>query len=229
MTVEKLHCKNCRLNCYYLGELDDDELERYNANRRLIQYKKGETIFKQGSFIAQIIFIRSGLVKLTLEGSNKKNHIVKIFKKHAFVGLPFLFGNNQAHFTAVVMKNTEVCMIEKDYLQNLIGKNQILSNNVMKKYALEFEDMYERFNILGTKSLQGRLAEVLLYLNSDEFEDENIFECISRKDLAELSAMSLESMLRILNDFKTEGFVSLDGKTINILNPKELIRISNET
>lgn len=229
MNNTEIKCKECRLNCRYLGELSNNELEEYNDNKRTTIYKKGETIFKQESFIAQVIFIREGLVKLTLEGANKKNHIVKIFKKHDFIGLPFLFGGNQAHFTAIVMKDTEVCMIEKQYLKRLIGNNLIMSNNVMKMYSREFEEQYFRFNILGTKSLQGRLAEAIIYLNSPQFENDNIFASITRKDLADLSAMSIESMLRILNDFKSEGLITLDGKHIIIDKIAALKAISMDT
>lgn len=229
MDVNKPKCVDCRLNCRYLGKLSDSELDEYSKNKRTILYKKGETIFKQSSFIAQVIFVREGLVKLTLEGENSKNHIVKIFKKHDYIGMPFLFGNNRAHFTAVVMKDTEVCMIEKEYLNNLIRTNRVLSLNIMRMYSEEFEDMYWRINVLGTKSLQGRLAETILYLNSPVFEHENIFSYITRRDLAELSAMSIESMLRLLNDFKSAGIVRQESKRIIIDDAEALKQISANT
>jgi CRP/FNR family transcriptional regulator len=49
---------------------------------------------------------------------------------------------------------------------------------------------------------------------------------ISRQDLADLSGMSKESAIRILKEFKNEGILSVDGKTLNILNPQQLRKIS---
>ena len=49
---------------------------------------------------------------------------------------------------------------------------------------------------------------------------------ISRQDLADLSGMSKESAIRILKELKDEGILSIDGKSIHILNPMLLKQIS---
>jgi CRP/FNR family transcriptional regulator len=79
---------------------------------------------------------------------------------------------------------------------------------------------------LGTKSLHGRLATALLYLNEDRFHHEDIFSHITRTDLAELSAMSIESLIRILKEFKQEDLIKLEGKRIEILNLNKMQSVS---
>jgi CRP/FNR family transcriptional regulator len=49
---------------------------------------------------------------------------------------------------------------------------------------------------------------------------------ISRQDLADLSGMSKESSIRILKEFKDEGILTVDGNTMQILNPEQLKKIS---
>ena len=72
--------------------------------------------------------------------------------------------------------------------------------------------------ILGTKNLQGRLAEAILYLCDFKMKESDIFTHITRKDLAELSAMSVESMIRLLNEFKHDKLININGKHIEINN-----------
>ena len=44
--------------------------------------------------------------------------------------------------------------------------------------------------------------------------------------MAEMCALSIESMSRILKDFKTEKIIEVNTKTITLLNRKELELIS---
>ena len=59
------------------------------------------------------------------------------------------------------------------------------------------------------------------------FDDRpNIVENRLLKDLADLSGMSSETVIRILKNFKEEGLIEMDGKDIKILNFEQLRRIS---
>ncbi len=49
---------------------------------------------------------------------------------------------------------------------------------------------------------------------------------LSRKELGELSSISEENAVRLLGEFKREGIISVDGKTIEILDKKILEKIS---
>ena len=42
-----------------------------------------------------------------------------------------------------------------------------------------------------------------------------------------MATISIESLSRILKDFKDEGIVDIDGKTVHILDKKKLDMISN--
>jgi len=74
--------------------------------------------------------------------------------------------------------------------------------------------------------LHGRLADTLLYLSNEDFGIENVFQFLTRKDLAELSAMSTEGAVRILSEFDKDGIFELKGKDIKILDLKKLLKIS---
>ena len=215
-------CSECRLNCRYLGDLSEKEVKKYNENKRVITFNKGETIYKQNTFVSHIIFIRDGLVKLLVEGTSGKNFIVKIFKKHDYIGFPFLLGENFSHYSAIALNKTEVCMIEKEVLKDLGELNHSVSNTIGSLYAQEFSVLFEKLNSLGTKNLHGRLAQTILYLTSEEFTDENVFNYLTRKDIAELSGMSLESMVRLINEFKSDRLIEMDGKQIKI-NDREML------
>ncbi len=81
---------------------------------------------------------------------------------------------------------------------------------------------------LGLRQLNGKLANALLYLNSKEFEGIDVFSYISRNDLAELSGMSMESVVRLLSEFNSEKIIKIKGKKIEITNMKRLKEINRK-
>ncbi len=81
---------------------------------------------------------------------------------------------------------------------------------------------------LGLRQLNGKLASTLLYLSRDEFKNEDVFSYISRKDLAELSGMSLESVVRILSEFSDAKIIELKGKRIEITDMNKLMVINQK-
>jgi CRP/FNR family transcriptional regulator len=74
--------------------------------------------------------------------------------------------------------------------------------------------------------MNGRLAETLLYLSSENFEGENIFSSLSRKDIADFAGISTESAVKLLKTFEKEGFIKLNDKDILILDREMLKEIS---
>ena len=74
--------------------------------------------------------------------------------------------------------------------------------------------------------MHGRLADTLIYLNKEDFRVTNVFQYLTRKDLAELSAMSTEGAVRILSEFDKDSIIELKGKDIIILDMEKLTKIS---
>jgi CRP/FNR family transcriptional regulator len=61
----------------------------------------------------------------------------------------------------------------------------------------------------------------------------NIFKCnnfnlnLTRKELAELTGLTPESVIRILSKFKNDNLIQIDGKMIKILDMEKLKQISD--
>ena len=48
---------------------------------------------------------------------------------------------------------------------------------------------------------------------------------ISRKEIAELINMTTENVIRILSEFRHDGIIEIDGKTIKVIDPVLLQKI----
>ena len=70
------------------------------------------------------------------------------------------------------------------------------------------------------------MADALLYLCDEIFEKLKFPMLLQRSDLAELSAMSKESAMKILRDFQREGLLRISDHELEILNLEALRTIS---
>lgn len=206
------------------GILKEEEIIELKKNTREIIYNKGETIFKQNTFVSDVIFIKDGIVKLMTEGLDRKNYIISIYVDNQYIGLSQLFGENKRSYTVAVLKKATIYTIEKIFLKNLILNSKPLRENIFTLCAQEHNFLFHRLNILGTKNMHGRLSDTLLYLSDSLFSEINIYSYISRRELADLSAMSIESTIRLLNEFKNDKLINITGKKIEINKP-ELLKI----
>jgi CRP-like cAMP-binding protein len=215
---EKFECKLFRF-------LKPAELDQLEQSKSVINYRKGETIIKQGAFVSNIILVQSGLAKLYLEGNNGKSIVVRLIHPDQFVGLSDLY-NETHNFTVVALSDVVSYQYRKDVLRKLIGANPVFSAEILKWYSEYYRFLYQKIFSIGTKQMHGRLSDVILYLASPTFNGYDVYSVLARKDIAEMAGMSTESAIRLLTEFKNDGLITSEGKGILINNLELLQRLS---
>ena len=223
---ESVNCVECQKSSKCFKELIPSELEFINLNKTQILYRKGENICKQGAFASYVLHISEGLVKLYLESPNNKNINIKILKTTEFIGLSSIYGDNIYNYSAIALTDSTICLIEKSSIKKLLRDNGNFASEVIKWYCANEKQLFNKIKSLGNKQMHGKLADALLYLNNDSFNEFRLFSLLSRNDIAEFACISVESTVRLLTEWKKEGIISLDRKNINILDRKRLHEIS---
>jgi CRP/FNR family transcriptional regulator len=223
---ESTNCLDCKRSAKCFKKLIPSELEFINQNKTQILYRKGENICKQGAFASYVLFISDGLVKLYLEGSNNKDINLKILKTSEFIGLSSIYGDNIYNYSTVALKDSTICLIEKDSFKKLLIDNGHFASEIIKWYCENEKQLFKKIQSLSIKQMYGRLADALLYFSSQDLKKEKIFSKLSRKDIAEFAGLSTESTVRLLTEFKNDNIIDISGKEIKIINPELLKEIS---
>jgi CRP/FNR family transcriptional regulator len=78
------------------------------------------------------------------------------------------------------------------------------------------------------KQMNGRLADTLLYVDGLKSENPDVFQLLSRKDIADFAGISTESAVKLLKSFEKDGLIELNEKDIVLLNHRELGEISKK-
>ena len=207
-------------------ELSDIELQMIEDNMVEVEFEKGETICKQGAFASHIAVLDEGLAKIYKEGGND-TLILKILPAVNIIGLSVLFdGNNVFHYSAMAYLKSKVRMIEISIFKQIINTNAKFASKIISLLSENTVTTHGRFFCLTKKQTYGRFADILLCLSQRIYKNDNFPLQLSRKELAELSSMSVESITRILTKFKDDGLIIVGQDFIEILNPERLNKIS---
>ena len=211
-------------SCFELLTPDQNKLIEQNSVK--VIYKKGETICKQGAFASHVIMLEEGLVKIYLEG-NPKNIIISITTAGHLVGLPSIFeGNNTFPYSVSTYVDTTVKLIDLQIFKRILQQNPAFSFRIINILNEHTTQAYNRFYCLTRKQLNGRLADILLCIARKVFKSYTFDLPLSRNDLGELTGMSTESVIRIMKDFKDDGIIKMNGKSISLVDIGRLEKIS---
>lgn len=210
--------------------LTDDELKLISDNSIEVKYKQGEMIFKQGTFATHIGLLTEGLVKMFISDDfNHQKLILKILPPINLLGVSFLSEENPVFFySCQAYIESTVELIDIKILRQILNQNAKFGKRIIDIMCEHTLINYGRFFCLTHKQTYGRMADVLLCLANRIYKKPAFNLELSRKELAELAAMSVESTTRILTKFKAEGLITIKGKTIEILEVEKLVQISQK-
>ena len=214
---------NFSRNCFDL--LTEEEQQLVEQKQVVIEYKKGEIIAKQGSFTTHILVVSEGLAKVYYE-ENNKSLILRIAAPDAIIGLTSLpINQNVFQYTASAYVNTTVRLIEIDIIRKLMLQNGRFASAIVDILCETSIQKNSRFFCLTHRQSYGKLADIILCLAGNIFKQEEFDLALSRKELAELSGMSTESVIRTLKHFQEDGLIEMTGKIFKVIDTEGLMKI----
>jgi len=221
-------CKTCFKSddTNLLKSLENQQLEYLVDGKQQIRYNPGETIIKQNTSSTYVVCIRKGLAKVYVEGIKGKNLIVKLIRNQDFVTGGDLFNGNVQKFTISAVTPVTCCLINASKLSQLFSENNRFAVELLRHHTKQNNALLNKLVVLTQKYMPGRVADTLLYLKNDIFETNPFTVPLTRQDLADMSNMTKESLVRILQQFKVSELIRTQGNTIEILDESGLQEIS---
>ncbi len=220
------HCSNCNLKFSGFESLSDDELTLFKESHCKVEYNRGETIIKQGARCSNLVCIKEGFVKIHVAGMSSRSMIISILKPGDFIINPGVFDDNRNHFSASAITGVSTCLISIDAFSEIFHRNNKFAEAILKHNHRIMQTLYTQLLNLSQKKMTGRVADTLLYLSNDVYQSNAFYTTLSRQDMADLSSVSKESLIRILKDFKDSGIIFVEGNQFKIQATKTLQKIS---
>ena len=199
-----------------------------NENRYEATFKPGEVMVKQGSPTSNALFLESGMAKMYIEGSNRKNFIMGIALPGMLIIGPGAYVNSRHTYSVSAITTVQSCFISFDIFKQLVRENGRFAEGMLEDISAKSLQSHIRMVNLSQKRMSGRVADALLYFSDEVFRSNEYEMVFSRQELGEMTSMAKECVVRILKEFEDSGVVYSDSSKIKILDRERLIQISEK-
>ncbi|MFC2096777.1 Crp/Fnr family transcriptional regulator [Bacteroidota bacterium] len=223
-------CAECNIRYKtYFNILSEEDVEDLNREKTCTFYKKDQDIFIEGTGSTSGLYcLYSGRIKLFKNDCDGKEHIVRLIAPGQLFGVKALLEGINFSATANAIEDSVVCFINKKRIFYWIKKYPNLANNMLMSLSRMLDEAEKRMTSVALKSVRERVAESLIILvNTYNTGDDLMNVQISRFNLSSCVGSATENVIRILSDFKDEKLISVNRKTITILNMQGLLKVAN--
>jgi CRP/FNR family transcriptional regulator, cyclic AMP receptor protein len=188
-------------------------LETSGVKRRVVGYRKGQTIFAQGDVSRSVLYLQSGSVKITVNSSSGKEAVIALLRPGDFFGEGCIAGQPLRVARATAMGSVSVLEIEKREMIRVIHEEHDFSDrfvaHMLKRNVRVEEDLVDQlFN-----SSEKRLARALLLIAryGNHGKPEKIVARVSQTTLAEMIGTTRSRVSFFMNKFRKLGFIKYNG------------------
>jgi len=220
-------CNSCIYRKLLFDSLNASEYQNVNSSRKEYVYKRGEIISREGEPISSFLYLRSGLIKLYKTDKSGKDHILSINKPGDFINLLSIFSNSVYKYSIAALEETKVCDIDLKALESVIESNSTFALRVLNRISRISDDIIESQFEISQRQVKGRIAYFLMLLSDRIYHKREFRLPVTRREIGELISMTTENTIRTLSEFRKDGIISMDGKTLKIVDYKRMESISN--
>jgi len=222
--VSNINCSTCIIKSSAAKALSSEQLDALGDNCVQIDFKKGDVIFKEGTFSVNITYLRKGVVKLHTEG--KTSQILKITKGPKYLGIPTTFEEKINHYSATALEDCHVCFIHTNIFKTFVEENKKFAYEIIVELCNSELELFQKCVSRTKNNVYGRLAYALLFFKEKIYAADSFQLPLSREELGNFINTTRESVSRVLAELDNDKIIQIKGKQIHILNVEALKNLS---
>ncbi len=199
-----------------------DELIDELLKRQTQIYQKGDSLYCEGNRSNHLFLVKKGHVKTYKSTEDGKELITGFYKKRNFIGYTSSLGDFSHSENAEAIEKTKVIKVAKKEIIAIIETNSHIALDLIELMAYNIKGTKEKLVQIAYDTVRRRTAKSILFLIADDPLNTII---ISRADLASLTGIARETLIRTLSDFKDEGYIETSRTYVKVIDKKRLTQI----
>lgn len=188
-------------------------LSKSGIRKKVLSYRKAQTIFPQGEKADSVFYLQSGAVKITVTSSAGKEAVVALLRPGDFFGEGCIAGQPLRVSTATAMESSSAMQIERRELTRVLHEEHEFSDrfvaHMLKRNVRIEEDLVDQLFNSSEKRLARTLLLVARYGNNER--PQKIVARISQETLAEIVGTTRSRVSYFMNKFRRLGFIKYNG------------------
>ncbi len=201
---------------------DIEGLIKIFLKRPTKKYQKGDSLFCEGNRSNHLFLVKNGLIKTFKTTEDGKELITGFYATKQFIGYTSSLGDFPHTENAEALETTKIIRIEKSEIISILAFNSNIALELLELLANNIKNTKEKLLQVAYDSVRGRTAKSLLLLVSNNPLNKII---ISRVDLANLTGIAKETLIRTLSDFKDEGYIQTSRTFVKVIDKKGLMQV----
>jgi CRP-like cAMP-binding protein len=199
--------------------LDLKELDILKNRAPVDNFNKRDIIYSEGEHPKYLFYVESGRVRTYKSNEEMKEMATAVYGPGDFFGYSELLSQANYTETAMALDGAKIALVPKQDFEDLIFQNKDVSINFIKLLAGNVVERETKLVDLAYNTVRKRVATALAELY-DKFQvrNEDFVEIrITRDELASMVGTATESVIRILSEFKSDGYIKAKGSLITVM------------
>ena len=202
----------------FFTQLSDRELDVVRAVAAEKTYAKNAVVLTEGEMGDALYMIQSGKVKVFIGDEDGREIILKILGAGDFFGEMSMIDKQPRSASVTTLESSVFLVLTHAAFEKCVEKIPRIGNMVMRILAQRVREADKKIGTLAMMDVYGRVASTLLELSVYDNGKLMVSEKLSQQDLANMVGASREMVNRILKDLSERGFISVESKSITIIN-----------
>lgn len=227
--VGRAYCDKCHIRrLMFFSELPDSAFEHMLQPVDQFIHTAGSMIFEAGSRKQFIYSIRRGMVKLVHTSEDGTNRIVRLLGPGSAIGLELLDGAESYRHSAIAINQVDLCKIPVSTVEQLESEYPQLYEHVLQQLQDQLDLADQWIVALGAGTAKQRVAQLLLVLDKFFADSNDEFILLSREDMAAMIGIAVETVSRMIAEFKRQKILYKTDNKLYMCNSAELLKIAQQ-
>lgn len=213
-------------NTPFFSSLTENQVQKLSQITTQKHFKKGDSVFFEGDEGDGFYIVIEGNIKIFKLSVEGKEHILHFFGPGEPIGEVPVFSGQQFPANAVAIESSHLLFFPRPSFIDLISKNPSLSLKMLAMLSRRLREFTIQIENLSLKEVPARLAAYLMLLSKEQETGEKIKLNISKGQLASLLGTIPETLSRIFSKMDSLGYINVNGRDIELLNPEGLEDLS---
>lgn len=202
--------------------LPSEVLKKMEISAQKLSLKRGDIIYRPGEQPKGIYMMDSGLVGLLFLTESGKEHLLRFFRQEQFFGHRSLFSDEVYHAQALALEPSELRLIPKNVVLEILKAHPELFEDVARVLASELGQAERQRVMILENQILPRVAQALIYLK--DIEPSHNW---TRQEIANFTASTVSTVIKAMAELESMELIKQSGRVFEIVDRQGLLSLQD--
>ena len=196
-------------------EIIKHEIQKLINEKKIITTKiqSGGVLFNEGETCEYLGYLLKGKLNISTLSFKDKEEIISTINEGEFFGQFLIFNDSNSTYLGdvIAIKNSEIALINKNTLDNILMTNKVFLNAYLCDISIEAFRIKQQVKMLSHKK---NIDRIIYYLENNNVDGKIDIKSVT--NLAKIVNLPRENVSRILTKLVKDGYIKKEDNRITL-------------